>query len=60
MPFVCGTSFATCLQPTTKNSDAAFTLKNCVLHVLRVSAVGFLFVVMFCMFHAGRLETHEL
>ena len=63
MPFVCGDHAIVFLQGSPvsylrrSNSDAAFTLKDFVHYVLCVSAVLFcLFVVIFCMLHAGRLQ----
>ena len=67
MPFVCGDHATVLLlqgSPVSylrrSNSDAAFTLKDFVLYVLCVLAVCFLFVVIFCMLQAGRLQTNEL
>ena len=68
MPFVCGDHATVLLlqgSPVSSlrrsNSDAAFTLKDFELYVLCVCQLFcFLFVVIFCMVHAGRLQTNEL
>ena len=67
MPFVCSDHATVLLlqgSPVSylsrNNSDATFTLKDLVLYVPVCQLFCFLFVVIFCILRAGRLQTNEL